>query len=292
MKKVKFENAVDEYLKECELNLKYNSYRTIRNRIETNILPYFKNYKINKITTNDYKNWKLFIDNKNYSYTYKKNLHICFVIFLNYCIREYNLKENIASKVGNFKNKEISKIGNIWTLEEFNKFINSVDDPKYKVFFKLLYFTGMRKGEILALTWNDIDFNNKTININKSITRIHKINNTKSYSSNRNIFIPENILNELELLKNNSKENLIFNFSFTTLKRKKDYYCNLSNVKQIKIHEFRHSHACFLFQNNVPIDEISSRLGHSSISMTQDIYLRYLPKKETNTIQLLSSGII
>ena len=292
MKSIKFKNAVDEYLKECELNLKYNSYRTIKNRIETNILPYFEKYKLNKITIDDYKKWKLYIDKKNYSFSYKKNLHICFVIFLNFCIRQYNLKINVASQVGNFKNKEINKIGNIWTIEEFNKFITYVDDIKYKIFFELLYFTGMRKGEILALTWDDIDFKNNIININKSITRIHEINNPKSFSSNRKIYVPNKIINELNLIKNSINNNIIFNFSFTTIKRKKDYYCNLANVKQIKIHEFRHSHACFLFQNNIPIDEISSRLGHSSISMTQDIYLRYLPKKETKTINLLSSGII
>ena len=82
---------------------------------------------------------------------------------------------------------------------------------------------------------------------------------------------------------------LIFSISFTQLKRIKDKYCKLANVKQIKIHEFRHSHACLLFQNNVEIENISNRLGHANISMTMNTYLKYLPKNEKRVIKLLDS---
>ena len=76
--------------------------------------------------------------------------------------------------------------------------------------------------------------------------------------------------------------------SFTTLERKKNYYCKLAKVKQIKIHEFRHSHACLLFKNKIEIEDISYRLGHSSISMTMDTYLKYLPKNEKRVISTLN----
>ena len=145
----------------------------------------------------------------------------------------------------------------------------------------------MRKGELLALKWEDIDFINKTISINKTITREHEIQMPKTHTSNRIISISDNLINELSKLKRDSE--FIFDISFTQLKRKKDYYCNLSGVKQIKIHEFRHSHACLLFTNKIEIEDISYRLGHSNISMTMSTYLKYLPRNEKRVVNLLNS---
>ena len=154
----------------------------------------------------------------------------------------------------------------------------------------MLFFTGMRKGELLALKWQDINFNNNTININKTITREHELLPPKTNSSNRIISINNNIIVQLYNLKQNTNNNdFIFNISFTQLKRKKDYYCSLANVNKIKIHEFRHSHACLLFQNKIEIEDISYRLGHSNISMTLSTYLKYLPRNEKRVIKLLNS---
>ena len=89
-----------------------------------------------------------------------------------------------------------------------------------------------------------------------------------------------------------NKTGFIFNISFSQLKRKKDYYCDISGIKLIKIHEFRHSHAILLYQNSVPIDEISSRLGHSKISITTDIYLKYMPRNEKRVSNFLNTLIV
>lgn len=304
MKRIKFEKAVMEYLYENQLRLKPNSYRSLSNRITTNILPYFNKKNIFKLSKKDYINWKIKINNKNYSIRYKRNLHICFVTFLNYCMINYDLKENVARKVGNFKDIDYQKNeGNIWTIEEFNQFISVVDDPIYKTLFELLYFTGVRLGEALALTFNDINIENNTINISKNMTRFidhngnHVIVNPKSKTSSRTIGIDDVMIKKLLYLKtvyNNFDNNfLLFGgnkpLSTTTIERRKNHYCVLSNVHQIKIHEFRHSHACLLFQNNVPINQISNRLGHSTISMTTDIYLRFIPKDEKRVLQTLNS---
>ena len=81
------------------------------------------------------------------------------------------LKHNIMYKVEPFRNVELSKEINYWTFEEFNKFIVACDDEEMKLLFKFLYITGCRKGECQALSWNDIDFDKKTVRINKNITR-------------------------------------------------------------------------------------------------------------------------
>lgn len=301
MKKIKFEVAVKEYLYESELRLKPNSYRSAKNRIVINILPYFKGKYIHKISKKDYMEWQIKMNEKGFSIRYKKNLHIAFVIFLNYCVKNYDLKTNVASLVGNFKQIDYEeKNGNIWTIEEFNQFISIVDDPIYKTLFNLLYFTGLRIGEALALTFNDIE--NNSISINKNMTRFikngsHVIVKPKSKSSIRKIGIDDILKKELldlqDIYSSTNDNSFIFGndkpLSTTTIERKKNMYCNMAKVKQIKIHEFRHSHACLLFMNNVPIDEISYRLGHATISITMDIYLRYLPKDEKRVLATLNS---
>lgn len=307
MKKIKFEQAIKEYLEINKLQLKPNSYRSMESRIKNHIEPYFKKKYIHKLSKKEYIDWQTEINKKDYCIRYKKNLHVCFVTFLNFCIKFYDLKSNVAQQVGNFKNMSYETEGDIWTLEEFNIFIENVDNKIYNVFFKILYYTGIRLGEALALTFNDIDFENNTIKINKNMTRFinkngeHIIVPPKTKNSIREIGIDNIMKIELDKLqeyyiktdKNFNSSYFIFGGSKplapTTIERKKNYYCKISNVKKIKIHEFRHSHACLLFMNNVPINEISQRLGHSSISMTTDIYLRFLPREEKRVLETLNS---
>lgn len=283
---MKFEDIIDEYLIFIKLKRKDNTYESIERRIEKHITPFFKDYKIEDISIKDYLKWQNYIDNKGFKFNYKSSLHYTMSGIFDYAYKMYGIKK-IPNLVGNFKNTQPSDNGNIWTLEEFNRFLEVISDKKDYIMFKLLYFTGMRKGELLALTWNDIDFINKTVNINKTITRKHNIHNPKSESSNRIIYLPDSLMNELKKIK--TDDQLIFDISFTTLKRKKDNYCELSGVKQIKIHEFRHSHAVLLYKNDIPIDEISNRLGHSKISITTDIYLKYIPKQQKRVLSFLNT---
>jgi len=303
---VTVEQAINDYICYLKLKTKYNSYRTIKNKIENYILNYFdKNKLINDITKTDILKWQEYIETKNFSFRYKKTLHVCFVMFLNYCIKYYDLKENVASIVGNFKDREFSqKSGNIWSIEEFNRFNYIIDNKIYKVLFTLMFFTGCRLGELLALTFDDIEDNK--IKIYKNMTRLkvseneRLIESPKTRSSVRTISIDDTTLNLINELKEEYKKQydnfnnqfLIFGatkpLSHTTITRYKNKYCKIANVKQIKLHEFRHSHACLLYQNNVPIDDIKNRLGHSKMSITIDIYLKNLPRNEKRVLDTLN----
>ncbi len=294
------------YIKHQENNLKHQSYRKMISIFKNHLLPYFKDYKIDKITPLVYDNWKNMIDKKEYKYKYKTktNIHNAMVGILNYAIKFYGLKENIASKVGNFKRKnELIKSINFWTLEEFNCFINNVDDFVYKIFFTTLYFTGLRQGEALALTWNDLG--NGYLDINKTISKEtingkHIINTPKTKSSIRQVYLDKKIYSQLIQLKEFYKNQIGFNnnwfifggitpLSSSTIGRKKDTWCEISNIKKIRIHDFRHSHASLLLSNGIPITAISQRLGHSKLSMTLDIYSHLLPQDEDKVIQLLDN---
>lgn len=280
----------NNYVNYLKINLKESTFVDKVKKTEKYIINYFQFKDIKTITINDFIEWKCYIETFNFKYNHKSNIYYCFTTFLDYLMKYYNLNKNVARLEGNFKNTDIKEKGNIWTINEFNDFIKVIENKTHKVLFKLLYFTGLRKGELLALTWNDIDIYNNTINICKTITRNHKIQTPKTESSNRIISINKNLMNELYSIKNlNEKNNLIFDISFTHLKRIKDNYCKLSNVKQIKIHEFRHSHACLLYLNNVEIENISNRLGHSDMEVTIKTYLKNLPRNEKKVVKLLDS---
>ncbi len=305
MKKITFEEAIEEYLNYLKLKDKEQSIMKIKNRINLHILPYLKEQNIFEFTKKDYIDWQIEISKHNYKYSYKKTIHYCFVSFLNFCIKFLDLDRNVASIVGNFKNNDIIQKGNILELEEFNKFISTVDNIIFKNLFCFLYFTGARIGEALALNWNDINFYNNTIYINKTITKeLYNgnkiISNPKTKSSTRYIMLDDHMIKDLYNLKiyyekndtNFNNNYYIFGgiktLSITTITRYKNKYCDLSKVKRIKLHEFRHSHACLLYMNDVPISEISNRLGHSNISITIDTYLRNLPNKEKRVISTLN----
>lgn len=120
-----FEKAIESYKNYLTIKDKPQSVFKIMNRINNQIMPYFKNRDIYKISSIDYLNWQMQINSMNFKYSYKKTLHYCFVSFLNYCMKFHNLSENIASKVGNFKNIEVEECGKVWTEE--NQQIDLID---------------------------------------------------------------------------------------------------------------------------------------------------------------------
>ena len=170
--------------------------------------------------------------------------------------------------------------------------------------FNTLFFTGLRKGEALALKFDDI-LNNQ-LNINKSLTKEFfngkRIEITpKTKGSIRKVFIDKKLKKELLNLKKHYYnlygffDNNFYVFggvkpiATTTLERKKNTYCELANVKIIRIHDFRHSHATMLYDKNVNIKIIQARLGHSSISTTLNTYVHIDKEKEKRVLRTLIS---
>lgn len=301
--KITFNELWLEYKEYKKLQLKAQSFRSVESRFKNHILPYFKNYKIDKITNNVYLKWQIEIEKLGYKYKYNSSLHGAMVNILNYAIKFHGLKDNIATLTGNFKRKtELKKNVDFWTYEEYQKFIKVVDDLVYKTFFETLYYTGLRQGEALALNWND--FKDGCLNINKTISKEklndeYIINTPKTNHSIRQVKIDDELINHLNNLKEYYKEYIDFDdnwFIFgglkplapSTIGRKKDEYCKKADVKKIRIHDFRHSHASLLLSMNVPITVISERLGHSDINMTLNTYSHMIPKDEDKAIKILN----
>ena len=294
-----FENAYNEYIEYITIKQKMQSIESLKYKFNKQILPFFGKTKILKIDSKKYLEWQKEMTKKGYSYTYKKNCHYYMCAIYNYLCMNYNIK-NIPKIVGNFKNDRIIETEkNIWNIEEYQKFNEIIDDIMYKTIFRILFFTGIRKGELLELTFNDLKEN--YLYINKNIDKHSNITTPKTKKSIRKIMIDNktkeyiNNLKQYYESKYKNFNNTFYicggekNISFTTLLRIKNYYCDKAKVKRITIHEFRHSHASMLYEKGIPIFSISQRLGHDNITTTLSTYTHMNDKKEKKVNNLLSN---
>lgn len=278
-----FEDVYSEYILFAEKQQKKQSFTSLKYNFNLHILPYFKSFKIEDITRQDIYNWENYILKFNFRNNYNRNLYYMLSGFFTFLHKFYNIDKSIISDVGCFKKKYEEKKTDFYTLKEFKKFIRYVDNNIYKQFFNLMFYTGTRPGEALALKFSDLRDN--YIIINKTIESHGKreIGTPKTYSSNRKIII-DNVLKKDLLRLNkyyekeykNNEDYFIFGgikpLSPTTINRKKIIACNKASIRPITLHQFRHSHATLLLNKGIIINEISRRLGHSKVSTTLDIY--------------------
>lgn len=175
--------------------------------IETKILPYFGKRKLDDIRTSDVIQWqnemmKLKKGNGElFSQTYLKTIHNQLSAILNHAVNMYGLKDNVARRAGTMGKEENMEM-EFWTQEEFQRFLECVADKPIPYYaFEMLYWTGIREGELLALTPADFNFEKKTLRINKSYQRLEGedvITDSKTPKSNRTIVMPDSLAIEME----------------------------------------------------------------------------------------------
>lgn len=311
-----FNLVAKDYFSEMYRKRKESTVFSYENAFNNNILPYYKNININKIDANIINNWHDLLDNTKLSVAYKNKLNMILSSILSFAQKKYGLDKNYAKIVGSFEEKndkiinDKEKIRYI-TFDDFNKFISIIQNPLWHLFFSFAYYTGCRKGEMQALNWNDIDFDNNEIIVNKTLSVKTKdnfrITNTKN-ALNRKIKMSKIIKDELLQYKNNVmkytdfKENwFVFgNSRFlpqTTIDNNKHKYFKLSGVKEITMHEFRHSHVSLLINEYIKSNQtdtakfflmMSNRMGHS-IQVMQDTYMHLFPTIQDEIVDLLNN---
>ena len=197
---INFENFVQIYYEDMEHRLRENTMRTKKFIIDLKIIPYFKKKNMNEIKASDIRAWQNALMKKGYSETYLKTVNNQLSAIFNYAVRYYDLKDNPCRKAGSIGKSHAGE-KEFWTKQEFKQFLVTVENkPETKMAFLLLYWTGMRIGELLALTYNDIDLEKRTISVNKSYQRIEGrdiITPPKTPKSKRIITIPPFLTEEL-----------------------------------------------------------------------------------------------
>ncbi|MBT2576823.1 site-specific integrase [Bacillus sp. ISL-8] len=296
-----FAQVADSYFDWYSQRRKQSSTLTIQNVIYNHLLPEFKKIKIDYITAKHVMIYQNKIIN-NYSAEFLKKIHTTLSAIFNFAIKFHGLTHNPARIAGNFE-KESNKRMNFWEFAEFKQFIAVVDDPMYKAFFSTLYYSGARKGELLALTWEDINFEEKIININKTdFNRI--ITQPKTKASNRIIMLPTLVIRLLKNLKEHATltapvkdDYVVFGTFYTslatsTLQQNFKKYINIAQVKNIVLHEFRHSHASYLINKGVSPLVVAQRLGHSDVATTLNTYSHLYPSKQAEAVAFMEGDLI
>lgn len=221
-----------------------------------------------------------------YSPTYLKAIQNQITAIFNYAVKYYNLKENPCHKAGSMGKKNADEML-FWTKEEFNTFIEAVSDkPLSKAIFMTLYYTGIREGELMALTLADIDFEKSTVTINKSYQRLNcediiTTPNTEKQSCNYNTSAFVQLFKRLYVaLLRTSKLRQTFSLYETLFVARMERGCKISGVKKIRVHDIRHSHASLLVEMGFSPLLIAERLGHERVQTTMETYSHLYPNKQ------------
>ncbi len=303
---INFKDLATKYLEYIKTKVKYISYYSKENLINLHIIPFFENYSANKITTIHIQDWQKDMLSKDFSYEYLSKIYTNLSAIFKYGVDNYGIKENPCKKVGNFtKPAKVKNKLQFWVFSEFNKFINVVDDIMWLTFFMFLYFMGARKGEAMALQWHDINLKTGVVNIEKTVADKSEkggweITTPKNEQSIRQILMPKMLIKQMKKYYEWCKQFDGFNdncFVFgisrplatTTITRNYDKYVALAEVKRIKIHDLRHSHASLLINNGASILIVSKRLGHKDINETLNTYSHMFPSKEKEVIDLIDN---
>ena len=291
-----FQNLYEIYMEDMAARLKQSTLLTKKAVLQTHILPFFGSKPINEIKASDVRRWqaKLMSSPNNYSQTYLKKINTELNSIINYAKRFYDLNTNPCGKAGTIGKAKAEEM-DYWTYDEYIAFREGVKDKSLSyICFEVLYWTGMREGELLALSPADIDFDNKTISINRTYQRIEGkdvFTSPKTRKSKRKIPIPDFLCQELsDYIQSRymlDADERLFPVTKSYLSHEMIRGCKNTGVKKIRIHDIRHSHASLLINQGCDALVLADRLGHEKVSTTLNTYSHLFPHKQQELVNNL-----
>ena len=273
--------------------LKDSTWETKAAIIETKLLPFFGAMRMRDITSVEIIRWQNEMmkqkmpNGKPYSQTYLKTLHNQLSAIFNHAVRFYKLSENPARVAGAIGEKEGGEMS-IWSEEEYRRFAEAVmDKPVSYYCFEMLYWCGIREGELLALTRKDFDFKKQEVSISKTYHRSKgedRITSPKTKQSVRTISMPAFLCEEIQdyfaMVYDLRPNDRAFPVTKSFLSRELERGAAESGVKRIRVHDLRHSHVSLLIHLGYSAVAIAKRVGHKSIDITYR-YAHLFPSVQT-----------
>lgn len=314
---------VEDYLLEWlekfkKPNVKQATYLRLERTIRLHILPVFGMKKLNEITRSDVVKWVQYLgeDKKQKPNTVRSNLTVLRDSLETATYELEYLQKNVANKIKIpqknksdklkfFTKDQLATLLTFLSKYKLGKYSHSI---QYYALFTLLSHTGLRLGEALSLEWSDIDFTTNQLSVNKNLTYDNhnkaSITTPKSNSSDRKIKMDNLTAQLLKRHKINKNEcilkyqtysapinpNIIFsneNGNYLRHSVVRDFFsasCKRAGVPILSPHALRHSHAVHLLESGANLKYVSARLGHSTITMTADIYLHITEKIENDAL--------
>ncbi|MDO4778540.1 MAG: site-specific integrase [Tissierellia bacterium] len=291
--KIKYSDLYDQWDKIYITLVKESTYQRTSMLFINHILPVFGEIYVDKITPLQCQNFAMNL----VDYTKGKEMFNQAKRVIDYGVKMRYLKENPFNDVilPKFKSKSV-KVDcldrqEILKLLDFYK-----DDLKWYLVFRLLIYTGLRRGELLALEWEDVNFKANSISVNKSLSigtnyKVY-VSTTKTKKSARKVLVDDITMAYLRKLKKLNADNSII--VFTTKDGKHQRLSNISDklntaikklgIKKVRVHDLRHTHASLLFASGSNAKEIQERLGHSDIKTTLNIYTHLYKDGESRAL--------
>ena len=281
-----FEKVVEFYFETCSNQIKLSSLQTKQSIFEKFILPDFSGKDIRNIKTSDLTRWqnkRLFARDKSgerlYSDTYIKTVNSQLRGLFNFAVANDYLErnENPILDLSSVGKKESERDYIVWTRKDFSLFLRSISDYEDAYYaFLLLFYTGIRKGELLALTIKDFDYENQKLYVNKTFSVIkgeEVITTPKTKKSKREVILPDFVCEALhsyiKLFYKPDDNQRIFPYKTGKfLLAAMEAGCNRTGLPKIRIHDLRHSHITYLQNLAISSMDIASRVGHKNVDMT------------------------
>lgn len=298
-----FQQVYEKWLALYETRVKKSTLLVAKRLFNLHILPALGSYRIDKISTNQVQDLAIVFADKHANY--KKTFNYVPAVFRfakNMELISRNPCDFIVYPRKRPKTRETDKV-KFWDSAELLRFLSIAEkelNAKWNAFFRLLAFSGMRKGEALALHWNDIDFEKKQISVNKSMISTEdsakEIGETKTESSNRVLDLDDKTIEFLKRWR--VQQGRVTSIVFTN--ERGNYYIHSypdkklnaiikkHHLPRITIHGFRHTHCTLLIEAGASMKEVQARLGHANISTTMDIYAHLSQNKRKETVEKFS----
>ena len=296
-----FKEAYTIYYEYQKDKIKDSTLKTYRDRIK--YMGLLDNVELVNLDWDLYQKWRAQINKTNLCDRYKTDIQKFIKQVINFAEKQwdFNLRK-FYNKLEPFKTPgALKKEMDFYEPEEFFKFISVVDDLKYKCFFELLYYCGLRRSEARGLQWKHIDFKNKLLTVSQQVLNPSNsnastewyISSTKTEASNRTIPIATTLLNDLAELKKSNERIAKFKQTWFVLGDDvpmatgrmyfyRDKYAEKAGVRRIRLHDFRHSCASALISGSAPITAVSNFLGHSETTKTLETYTHMFKKDLAN----------
>lgn len=286
-----YEEVFDEWLIIYKTKVKESTYHRNLATFNNHILKYFGDKYLKDITVSDCQEFAM----KYIDYVKGKEMFNQAKRIMDYAIKMEYVEDNPFERVILPNYKKSKKEVNFLSIDEVNTLLDYIKDDLYWYsLFRLMIYTGIRRGEILALTWDDIDFKNKTLNIDKSLSigLDYKVilSTTKTEKSKRKIIVDDKTLTSLKKMKLQKQSDIVFTNTKGKYRRLADISDKLkliikhTGIKDIRVHDLRHTHASLLFASGANAKEVQDRLGHTDIKTTLNIYTHVTKDNSEKTL--------
>lgn len=301
-----YSDFIDAWIKNKKSKLSANAFENYSMNIRKHIKPSLGRFKLSKLNSLAIDNFYTELEDNGLSSATIRKIHTIVRSSLEYAKQYQFISRNPAAvvKPPTVEHKDIE----VWEEKDMVHFLDAVKDEHDYIVYHLALYTGMRKGEILGLKWNDIDFDNAKIRIMRSYSKTG-FSKGKTASARRVIDIDDNTVeelkkrrkvvsaNKLECGKDYNNQDLVFcraegsPVDVRNVNRRFTKLIERNELKKIRFHDLRHTHATIMLGMGIPVKIVSERLGHEKVELTLNTYAHLLPSMQIEAVKSFTENM-